>query len=412
MKKLLCAFVALTAWATYTWAADDITIADIEIPQNGEAVLEVELTSVEKNYGGFQFDVKLPAGITLTKVGKADRLSAIENYSLSMNQTDAENNIFTVLGYNINRQSIAGTSGTIAYLTLQADGSTTVGDVLSAEVNNVVLSTVDEDQIDAANSSFSITIGEPDDGRIKFNETSTTLPTYTAGEKGDVTMTRTIKGGVWNTIVLPFNLTKANATAVFGSDVQFAKFAGFEVDYGDDEENITPIGITINFTEYSIPARGNLAGGTPVLIKTSKDITNPFQIDNVTLTADVKNEEKTDEYGTIGLFTGSFVKTIVPADGLFISNNLFYYSVGSTQIKAFRGWFELGAVLDKETDFGAKLNFTVDEVPTSVDGLPLSTQAQCGKVYTLSGQLVGQDVSVRQLKEGVYIVNGKKLYVK
>lgn len=412
MKKLLCAFVALTAWAAQTWAADDITIADIEIPQNGEAVVEVELTSVDMSYGGFQFDVKLPAGVSLTKVVKADRLTAIENFSLSMNLTDEENNVYTVLGYNINRQSIAGTSGTIAYLTLQADGSTTVGVVLSAEVISVVLSTVDEDQIDAAYSSFSITIGEPDDGRIKFNEASATLPTYKAGEKGNVTMTRTIKGGVWNTIVLPFNLTKKNATEVFGSDVQFAKFASFEVDYGDDEENITPLGITINFTEYSIPARGNLAGGTPVLIKTSNDITDPFQIDNVTLTADVKNEEKTDEYGTIGLFTGSFVKTIVPADGLFISNNQFYYSVGQTNIKAFRGWFELGAVLDKETDFGAKLNFTVDEVPTSVDGLPISTLAQCGKVYTLSGQLVGANIKLDQLNEGVYIVNGKKLYVK
>ena len=41
------------------------------------------------------------------------------------------------------------------------------------------------------------------------------------------------------------NLTKANAAAVFGSDVQFAKFDGFEVDYGDDEENVIPLGITI-----------------------------------------------------------------------------------------------------------------------------------------------------------------------
>ena len=42
------------------------------------------------------------------------------------------------------------------------------------------------------NSKTYITISEPADGRLHFDETSTVLPDYTAGEKADVTMKRTI----------------------------------------------------------------------------------------------------------------------------------------------------------------------------------------------------------------------------
>lgn len=251
--------------------------------------------------------------------------------------------------------------------------------------------------------TFDVTVGEPDDGRIHFDETSATLPTYTAGEKGDVSMTRTIKANEWSTLVLPFNLTKANANAIFGSDVQFAMFDGYTIDYGDDEENVTPLGITINFTSYTIPARGNLAGGTPVLIRTTKAITKPFELDNVTLTEGVKEVIQNDpDYSFPGIFKSTLVKTKVPADGLFLSDNKFWYSNGKTTIKAFRGWFELGAVLDKETDFGVKMYVMVDDDPTMVEGI--STDVPQGAVYDLSGRKLE-----KVPQKGIYLINGKKI---
>lgn len=258
--------------------------------------------------------------------------------------------------------------------------------------------------------TFGITI-EASDGRLHFAETDATLPAYTAGEKADVTMARTIKAGEWSTLVLPFNLTKANATSAFGTDVQFAKYNGFMVDYGDNEENVTPLGITVNFKTYTIPARGNLAGGTPVLVKTSQDISE-IKLDGVTLTSGVADQEAADEYGTPGKFTGSLVKTLEPADGLFLSGNKFWYSVGKTNIKAFRGWFELGAVLDKETDFGANLNFVIDGDPTSIDGIPGNMMKRKSDVYTIQGQYVGHDVDMKKLPSGIYIIDGKKMVVK
>ena len=382
----------------------------VEIPQGGSVKMEVGLNipGYENDCCGFQFMLFLPAGVTASGLEVTDRVPS--GWTASMSSTG---DYCQILVYNSDETRIGDTTGTIARITLTAGEGWSQGDNGTAILKTCKITTSrGSSELLNDELSFNITIGEPDDGRIKFNEASTELPTYTAGEKADVTMTRTIKKDSWSTIVFPFNLTKANATAIFGSDVQFAKFSGFEVDYGDDEENITPLGITVKFESYTIPVRGNLSGGTPVLIKTSKDITE-IKLDQVTLTDGVTDVSVADEYGTPGKFTATLVKTVVPEDGLFITGNKFWYSTGETNIKAFRGWFELGAVLDKDTDFGAKIGFFVDEQPTSVDGIGIdSNQHLNGAVYTVGGQLVGADVKMNQLKKGVYIKDGKKFVVK
>ncbi|MBR1665570.1 MAG: hypothetical protein IJ699_05025 [Bacteroidaceae bacterium] len=404
-KKFIYSLVALLISAASAMA-DNFVIAPVTVPQGGTAELPIGfLFDSGTTYVGFQLNIAFPEGISSEKdedglpiyvkdeisCGKLTIYPTAEDGYAALPQTTSA--------------SIKGTSGTLITITLEAAASLEVGTELTANVSNAMFTSKDDEgglhSVDIPDFTFKITIGEPDDGRIKFDEAATKLPKYTAGDKGDVTLKRTIKAGTWSTIVLPFNLTRANATAIFGSDVEFAKFSGFEVDYGDDEENITPLGITVNFMSYSIPARGNLAGGTPVLIKTCKDI-NEIVLDQVTLTEGVKDEETADEYGTAGKFTGSFVKTAVPADGLFLNSNKFYYSTGKTNIKAFRGWFELGAVLNQETDFGVKM--VIDGFETNVEGVSVKDAA--GTIYDLSGR------KVSKAGKGVYIVNGKKVLVK
>lgn len=256
-------------------------------------------------------------------------------------------------------------------------------------------------------STFNVKIVD----RISFDETAEELPSFTAGTKANVSMTRTIKANQWSTIVLPFTLTKAKAEAAFGSDVQLAEFSGFEVDYGEDEENVVPLGITIKFSTYAMTTKKSMTGGKPFLIKTSSEITS-FEADDVTMVGTVTDVQKTDEFDTSGKFTGSLVKTVVPADGVFIADNKFWYSTGDTNTKAFRGWFELGAVLDKETDFGAKIGILIDDVPTSIDGTPFGIVRQQGDVYTIDGLYVGRDIPTNRLKKGIYIVNGNKVIIK
>ena len=158
-------------------------------------------------------------------------------------------------------------------------------------------------------------------------------------------------------------------------------------------------------------AKKGMTGGKPFLIKTSRDIAS-FEADEVSLVSAVTNVSKTDDYDTSGKFTGSLVKTVIPADGLFLYNNMFYYSTGKTNIKAFRAWLELGAVLNKETDFEAKVRFVIDGVPTDIEGVTANEYNQEDAVYSLNGVLMGKAAQLKQLPKGMYIVNRKKVIVK
>ncbi len=431
MKKAKTFFiVALLAMAGSAHSADVITVPDVTIAPGGTAEVVVSCAFTEHEYVGFEAELEMPADgsvFCVARTGSAlsdgDELECSLAQQISSSQAGYQlfsydyrsdgNNSYKFSLVNFKAKPLPA-SGELFQFTIQADENAVTGTTYP-----VKLSKIDVIYNDAFNNpldlylddvEFNIKVVE-DDGRIHFAETDATLPAYTAGEKADVTMARTIKAGEWSTLVLPFNLTSAKATSAFGTDVQFAKYNGFVVDYGDDKENVTPLGITVNFTSYTIPARGNLAGGTPVLIKTSKDISE-IKLDDVTLTSAIVDQTTTDENGTPGKFTGSLVKTVVPADGLFLSGNKFYYSTGKTNIKAFRGWFELGAVLDKETDFGANIGFVVDGELTSVDGFPSVLTREKGDVYTIQGLYVGRNLESKSLPAGVYIIDGKKMVIK
>ena len=398
-----------------------IYIEPVTATPGTQQVLSVKMKNATE-VAGFEFNLQLPDGITIaTEDGfnlvelSTERTTAKKtNYFDSEMQADGT--LKVLCGTSARNPDTGklytfdGNDGEVARITIDIPEDYEGGDY-AIHVLNGILAGINSEEIELESDIISPLTIEASDGRIHFDETATTLPAYIAGDKGDITMTRTINAGEWSTLVLPFNLTRANATKVFGTDVQFAKFTGFEVDYGDDEENVTPLAITVQFSSYTIPARGNLAGGTPILIKTGKDISE-IKLDDVTLVRTVTNVETTDEYyGFPGKFIGTFVKTTVPEDGLFLSGNKFWYSTGKTNIKAFRGWFELGAVLNKETDFGANLNFVIDGVPTSIDGIS-GNMIRKGDVYTIQGQFVGHDVDMKRLPSGIYIINGKKMVVK
>ena len=390
-------------------AADKITVAPVTVQQGGTGVLSINLSNPDTEFAAFQFRLTTAEGLSIAKDGdnllveKGERLATDAFSDFSITTSAVSTTVYDFLAYQLQTAAFPGTDGEIVKITLADDGSHDVGTTLHCTLSNIEVSDPESNSYDLEDVTFTVTIGEPDDGRIHFDENATKLPTYTAGEKGDVTMKRTIKADQWSTLVLPFTLTKTKAEAAFGSDVQLAEFSSFATEYAD-EEDITPDAITINFTTYTMTAKKGITGGKPFLIKTSKDITQ-FEADDCTLAGSVTDVEKSDEYETSGKFTGSLVRTTVPADGLFIADNKFWYSTGATNIKAFRGWFELGAVLDKETDFGVKLNFVLDNNPTAIDSI--DGELRNGQIYDLGGRKISKPT-----QKGIFIVNGKKVAVK
>lgn len=410
MRRLLLIMGMLSACTGYV-KANEIVVPNVIIPKGGTATLDIQLNNEQVLSPVFEFYLRLPEGITVVENSEqlGNRFSGTQvSVKCSYDETEGRYWIMAMIPPIPSADvPIPGENGTLVTVNLQADDALEENSVVGGSLEDIEFRTWYEDKsgekADLQSSvDFQITIGQPDDGRIKFDENATALPTYTAGEKYNVRMTRTIHANQWSTIVLPFTLTKAKAEVAFGSDVQLAEFAGFKVDYGDDEENVVPLGITVNFNSYTMTTRMGMTGGKPFIIKTTKDIES-FEADECSMVRGVTDVAKADEYNIQGIFSGSLVKTVVPEDGLFISDEKFYYSTGKTNIKAFRGWFELGAVLDKETSFDVKMAVFLDDEETHVEGINGGQQTS-DAVYDIGGRKVA-----KPQQHGVYIINGKKI---
>lgn len=239
--------------------------------------------------------------------------------------------------------------------------------------------------------------------RITLDENSTLPPV--AREGVNVKVVRTIKANEWSTVCLPFAMNLTKAKAAFGDDVQVRKYANYTAVI--DEITRVPSAITLNFTNWMSNALQTMQAGTPYLIKTSQDI-EYFEVDNVNViatTSSVSGEET--NYGLPGYFKGTLAKTKVPNKCLFISGNKFYYSTGKTTIMAFRGWFELDAILNEAVQVGAPIYMSFDgEGTTAIDGVRNLTEEVRGEIYDLNGR------RVETPSKGVYVVNGRKVVIK
>ena len=413
MRKF--SFILMMALLTIVGSAsaDELVVPDFTIAPGQTKVVSVELNNTESEYIAFEFYMQLPNGVSIVKDDGGNLLAELNSTRAPRHSFEVRNDgggVYHFLCYSGSNAKFQGTEGEIFTMTVTADESLEMGDVLEGLLYTQKLSNPDEEKVEFPDYPFTITIGV---SRLLFDEDASRLPYYEDGDKDNVTMTRTINAGEWSTIVLPFTLTQDQAKVAFGDNVQLAEFTGFETEYDeDDDEDVIHNSITLKFSTYTMSIKKPMGGGKLFLIKTDKKIVS-FNADDVKLVSSVTDVEKADSWGTPGKFTGTLVKTKVPADGLFLSGGKFWYSTGKTNIKAFRGWFELGAVLDKETtDFGANINFVIDDEPTSVDGIPVVVTYAKGAVYNLQGQYLGSDMSVKNLPAGIYVVDGKKMVVK
>ena len=246
-----------------------------------------------------------------------------------------------------------------------------------------------------ADVPFKVTVTD----RMTLDEASTVAPAAATGI--NVKVKRSIKAGEWSTICLPFAMNKSQADAAFGSGYVVKQYTGYTATI--DESTLIPSAITVNFAEYTLSALKKMQPGTPYLIKTTKDIES-FDVDGVNISTDLNDVSGAEtNYGLPGKFKGVLAKTTVPNNGLFISDNKFYYSTGNTNIKAFRGWFNLDAVLNVPA--GAPVFMNIDGETTGIENIQRTTGDD--RYYNLNGQ------HVENLKKGqIYIKNNKKVVVK
>lgn len=383
-------------------AENKLLIKDAYATLNGKTALAIDVVIEKDNFVGYQFDITLPKELLLS-LNDAGKVIAS-----SYTDLDIDGNVYSSTETTTTYRIIASKMGnptiptgtyTLLSLTMETDGSLAVDDVEACTVSDITFSDNTNHGTDFENVNFNVSITD----RVILDENSTVVP---AAQNGvNVLVRRTIKAGHWNTIVLPFALRKAQAEAAFGENAVYYKFTGFQTDVDFDE--LKPTAIVMNFTQYKFQnALSALTGGQPFLVITNKNI-DEFTVDNVKIIDAVSPTNVTDdEYGFGGKFMGTFVVTKIPEDGLFISNNQFWYSTGNTTIKAFRAWFDLDVVLNRAIDLSRiTLNF-IDDESTGIQDNNRET-INNSSYYDLQGRRVNTPT-----KKGLYIRNGRKEVVK
>ena len=400
MKKKLLMLLTLFAGVVTATADNTVSVSTALIPQGKTGTFSIELANTDAFASSMEMHMTLPEGITFESVALSDRFT--DNPTVG-HTTNGQSVTITTL--STTNAAITGNSGPLLNITVSADAALEAGEVLTASITKMELAKKvgnQHEKYDVEPFDFDIEITD----RVILDENSTIAPTAQSG--ANVLMRRTIRKDTWNTVVLPFTLKKSLAESVFGTDAVYYKFTSFETTV-DLEGDLKPTAIKLNFTQYKFTnSLSAITAGQPFLVKTTRDISE-FTADNVKIVDAVSPTNVTDvEYDVLeGRFTGTFVKTKIPENGLFISNNQFWYSTGNTTITAFRAWFDLDIVLNQEIELSRiTLNFTDDSEATGIQSAAIK-ERQTEQVYDLQGRPVNG-----QLKKGLYIKNGHKELVK
>ena len=86
-----------------------------------------------------------------------------------------------VAGLSLSSKPLTGTSGVLLTFTIKPVGTPTVGQAYTGNIKDILIVPVEGAKQNLANSTFTVTIGEPDDLRTILDETSTTAPEAASG---------------------------------------------------------------------------------------------------------------------------------------------------------------------------------------------------------------------------------------
>lgn len=205
------------------------------------------------------------------------------------------------------------------------------------------------------------------------------------GKTVDVTLTRSLKTGVWNTICLPFDVTAEQVESVLKATGNVKEF--------DKEDKATA-------TIFFKPAT-EMKAGVPYLIKPTEDA-KVLNFKDVTINnVDELSRINGNDYCICGVFGKYPMKTngtelFLNAAGKFVAP-----AAATNTMKGFRAYFYVPSKVS-----AAALNINIDGETTGINSIETEATVN-GKVYNLNGQYVGN--SLNGLKKGIYVVNGKKV---
>ena len=203
-----------------------------------------------------------------------------------------------------------------------------------------------------------------------------------------VNTTRTLTGGIWNTMCLPFNVTMNDMVLALGTnqDIQLRTFSSYN-------NNVISFA---NANATTIPA------GTPFLIKLNTTVVNPT-FHSVTI---CNTEAKSiGEEGSVR-FVGTYNPIDLATDGtnLFLTtrNTLASPASDKNRMNGMRAYIVVPSGFNPSN---ARIMMDDGET-TAISLMPSVAEATPRATYNLKGQ------RIEKARRGLYVVNGKLTLVK
>lgn len=250
-----------------------------------------------------------------------------------------------------------------------------------------------DQQVRATNIIVTVEVPKAKNYTLDETKTDNVIETY---ENANVTLQRTLSNEYWNTFCVPFALDAKQVAQYFGEGTQLRTYEG------NCNNNI------VYFATVD-----NIEAGKPYIMKPGNAVVQNPTFEGVSMVATGLdkngNPQAVGDASTVqmkGIYNQVLLKT--DKTELFLGDNdLFYYpidDIDARTIGGLRAYF----IVPQGTDI-KKLRANLDGTPTSLDTI-FDTEESNAPVYNLQGQCVGN--SLRALKSGIYIQNGKKVVVK
>lgn len=227
---------------------------------------------------------------------------------------------------------------------------------------------------------FHLTLVQPSE--LVLNETDAVIADIQDVTYPKVKLNRTIKAGVWNTFVAPF-------------DIPASSLVGWEV---KELVSSSRDGETVNLFFGNAPE--GIKAGVPYMVrnKTITESVTEIVMENIPVNTSLNNT-LTDHVEFVGTHTDGYV----PAGGGFISNNMFYQASkpNTNRLKGFRAYL---LILDPEVrSISYRMTDDEDDDDNENDGDGTSVDSSTAEVTSVAIYNT-QGVRLETMQEGLNIV--------
>lgn len=227
---------------------------------------------------------------------------------------------------------------------------------------------------------------------VELDENSADNVSLFTGEAGQyyrVTSNRKMISGQWNTFCVPFDISEQQVNKIWGYNTLIAQFTSIDED-------------VMNFDYVH-----DIKAGMSYLIKPERTVDMPvLELNDMVSFVEQPIPSVFGDYQYVGVYSPR---------NWDVSSNLEYYYVASTGtlsnanssteiLKGMHGYFMIPEGGNAEIRIGGMIVAVPRVVPSNIVNVgPV-------RIYNLQGQYVGSDPT--RLSHGIYIINGKKQYVK